>query len=294
SWKEQLQKGNSMSLDGFVSMAIDKNLRNTVFVDVTANDFVASCYERLLEKSISVVACNKVACSSSYEHYKKLKDLSREYNAMFCFETNVGAGLPVIGTLNSLLQSGDSITKIEAVLSGTLNFVFNNYDGTRSFAAVVKQAQDEGYTEPDPRLDLGGTDVMRKIMILAREAGNMMELHEVANKEFMPTSCMEGSIENFYSEMEKHEAHFKSMYDTAKTNGNKLKFVAKLENGNAAVGLTEIDPQHDFYHLYGKDNVVRFYTNRYKDQPLVIKGAGAGAEVTASGVFADIISTATV
>ena len=292
AWKEELNNAMPMSLDGFMSMAIEKNLRNTVFVDVTANDVVATCYEKLLAKSISVVACNKVACSSAYENYRKLKNLSREFNAMFRFETNVGAGLPVIGTLNSLLQSGDRVSKIEAVLSGTLNFVFNNYDGTRPFAAVVKQAQDEGYTEPDPRLDLGGTDVMRKIMILARESGNVMELDEVGNTPFMPESCMQGSIENFYTEMEKNELHFKALYEAAKANGNKLKFVARFENGKAAVGLTEIDPQHDFYHLYGKDNVVRFYTNRYKDQPLVIKGAGAGAEVTASGVFADIISTA--
>ena len=291
SWKEQLAKATPMLLDDFVAMALGKNLRNSVFVDVTANEVVASCYERLLEKSISVVACNKVACSSSYDHYKKLKSLSREFNAMFRFETNVGAGLPVIGTLNSLLQSGDTINRIEAVLSGTLNFVFNNYDGSRPFAAVVKQAQDEGYTEPDPRLDLGGMDVMRKIMILAREAGFAMELDEVTNQAFMPSSCMQGSIEHFYDEMEKQESHFKALYDGATANGNKLKFVARLENGRASVGLTEIDPEHDFFHLYGKDNVVRFYTNRYKDQPLVIKGAGAGAEVTASGVFADIIST---
>lgn len=291
NWKTSLEGAEKMQLDAYIQMAIEKNLRNTVFVDVTANDEVAARYDLLLAKSISVVACNKVACSSPYEQYKKLKDLSREYNAMFCFETNVGAGLPVIGTLNSLVHSGDSISKIEAVLSGTLNFVFNNYDGTRPFAAVVKQAQDEGYTEPDPRLDLGGTDVMRKIMILAREAGNKIELDEVENETFMPASCMEGSIEHFYAEMEKQEAHFKALYDNASANGNKLKFVARFENGKAAVGLSEIDPQHDFYHLYGKDNVVRFYTSRYKDQPLVIKGAGAGAEVTASGVFADIIST---
>ena len=237
------------------------------------------------------MACNKVACSSSYEYYKNLKDLAREFNALFLFETNVGAGLPVIGTLNDLLRSGDKVNRIEAVLSGTLNFVFNNYNGEKSFAEVVKQAQDEGYTEPDPRLDLSGTDVMRKIMILARETGEKLEMEDISNNSFMPESCMKGDVENFYKEMEKHEAHFQNCYGSSSSR-QKIKFVAKYENGKASVGLQHIDPQHDFYHLYGKDNVVLFYTNRYTEQPLVVKGAGAGAEVTASGVFADIIRAA--
>lgn len=292
NWKQALEGGENMELDQFVNIVRSKNLRNSVFADVTANDQVAQTYERLLEKSISVVACNKVACSSAYAYYKKLKDLAREYNAYFLFETNVGAGLPVIGTLNDLLRSGDTVNRIEAVLSGTLNFVFNNYSGEKSFAAVVKQAQDEGYTEPDPRLDLSGTDVMRKIMILARESGERLEMDDITNSTFMPASCMKGSVADFYAEMDKQEAHFKDIYEQAVKAGKKLKFVAKYENGKAAVGLQHIDPQHDFYHLYGKDNVVLFYTNRYVEQPLVVKGAGAGAEVTASGVFADIIRAA--
>jgi aspartokinase/homoserine dehydrogenase 1 len=291
-WKQELEKGEAMELSRFVEIIRSKNLRNSVFTDVTANDQVATCYAQLLEKSISVVACNKVACSSAYAYYKKLKDLAREYNAAFLFETNVGAGLPVIGTLNDLLRSGDVVNRIEAVLSGTLNFVFNNYNGQKSFAEVVKQAQDEGYTEPDPRLDLGGTDVMRKIMILARESGERLEMDDITNTTFMPPSCMQGSVDHFYEEMAKQEAHFAAMYAEAVKAGKKLKFVAKYENGKAAVGLQHIDPQHDFYHLYGKDNVVLFYTNRYAEQPLVVKGAGAGAEVTASGVFADIIRAA--
>jgi len=238
------------------------------------------------------VACNKVACSSSYEYYLKLKNLASDFNAHFLFETNVGAGLPVIGTLNDLLRSGDTVNRIEAVLSGTLNFVFNHYNGEQSFAEVVKQAQDEGYTEPDPRLDLSGTDVMRKIMILAREAGEHLEMTDIANNSFMPEPCMQGDVDNFYREMAKHEAHFKALYTEAAAAGKKLKFVASYKDGKAAVGLQHIDPQHDLYHLYGKDNVVLFYTNRYVEQPLVVKGAGAGAEVTASGVFADIIRAA--
>jgi bifunctional aspartokinase / homoserine dehydrogenase 1 len=292
NWREHLQKGETMDLAKFVETIHAKNLRNSVFVDVTANELVAQVYDQLLSKSISVVACNKVACSSAYVYYKKLKDLAREFNAFFLFETNVGAGLPVIGTLNDLMRSGDVVTRIEAVLSGTLNFVFNNYDGTKSFAQVVKQAQDEGYTEPDPRLDLGGTDVMRKIMILAREAGEFLEMKDISNNSFMPASCMVGSVDDFYKEMEKQEKHFKEIYQKAAESGKKLKFVARYAEGKAAVGLQHVDSQSDFYHLYGKDNVVLFYTNRYPDQPLVVKGAGAGAEVTASGVFADIIRAA--
>ncbi|MBL7763863.1 MAG: bifunctional aspartate kinase/homoserine dehydrogenase I, partial [Chitinophagaceae bacterium] len=192
TWKQSLDKADTMELNRFIEIAKSKNLRNSVFADVTANHDLAKCYDQFLQKAISVVACNKVACSSSYDYYKKLKDLAREYNAPFLFETNVGAGLPVIGSLNDLMRSGDQVNRIEAVLSGTLNFVFNNYDGSRSFAEVVKQAQDEGYTEPDPRLDLSGTDVMRKIMILAREAGEHIEMEQIANNSFMPASCMQG------------------------------------------------------------------------------------------------------
>ena len=292
TWKEQLQQAPAGSIHDFVKLIIEKNLRNSVFVDVTANAEVAGVYGSLLEKSVSVVACNKIACSSSYAAYQHLKSLSREYNAMFLFETNVGAGLPVIGTLNDLLRSGDKVNRIQAVLSGTLNFVFNNYDGTKPFTQVVRQAQTEGYTEPDPRLDLGGTDVMRKIMILAREAGQQLEMDDISNQYFLPASCFEGSVEDFYTEMEKQEAHFKALYEAAAAENCKLKFVASYENGKASVGLRHIPADSDFYHLYGKDNLVLFYTERYPEQPLVIKGAGAGADVTASGVFADIIRVA--
>lgn len=289
NWKEKLDAGETASLQKFIDEIISRNLRNSVFVDITANDKVAMVYDQFLQKSISVVACNKVAASSAYSNYKKLKDLSREFNSQFLFETNVGAGLPVIASLSDLVHSGDRVNKMQAVLSGTLNFVFNNYDGSRLFADVVKQAQDEGYTEPDPRLDLGGTDVMRKILILAREAGETMEMEDIANNSFMPASCMQGSVADFYAAMAKEEAHFKKLLDKAKADGCILKFVASFDNGKASVGLQHIDPKHDLYHLYGKDNIVLFYTNRYKEQPMVVKGAGAGAEVTASGVFADII-----
>jgi aspartokinase/homoserine dehydrogenase 1 len=294
NWKDSLSKAPLHGLEAYVQAIREKNLRNSVFVDVTANKDVAMVYASLLEKSIAVVACNKIACSSDYASYVHLKNLARLYNTSFLFETNVGAGLPVIGTLNDLLRSGDQITKIEAVLSGTLNFVFNNYDGTKPFADVVRQAQIEGYTEPDPRLDLGGTDVMRKIMILARESGKVIEMDDIANEYFLPMSCFDGSVEDFYNEMLVQEQHFKNLYDAAAAVNCKLKFVASYENGKAKVGLQHIAPTSDFYHLYGKDNLVLFYSVRYPEQPLVVKGAGAGAEVTASGVFADLIRTARV
>ncbi len=291
-WEELLQNGEASNLEKFIHSILHKNLRNSVFVDVTANAAIADVYAQLLEKSIAVVACNKVAASSKLSNYKKLKHLSAEYNAPFLFETNVGAGLPIIGTLNDLMRSGDTIHRMEAVLSGTLNFVFNHYDGTRPFADVVKQAQDEGYTEPDPRLDLSGTDVMRKILILAREAGVAMEMDQIACNSFLPESCVKGTVADFYEAMKKEEAHFKSIYEKAKAENCILKFVASYNDGKASVGLQHIPAQHDLYHLYGKDNVVLFYTDRYKEQPMVVKGAGAGAEVTASGVFADIMRTA--
>lgn len=298
-WREQLNAAPVGTIHDFVTAIVEHNLRNSIFVDVTAHAAVADTYAQLLSKAVSVVACNKIACSSPYAHYAKLKSLARNYNAAFLFETNVGASLPIIGTLNDLIRSGDKVNKIEAVLSGTLNFVFNHYAGGtdgKSFAQVVKQAQEEGYTEPDPRLDLGGTDVMRKVMILAREAGYPLEMDAIENESFLPASCFDGSVVDFYDEMEKQEAHFKKLYDAAAA-GCKLKFVAKFEidangQGAAKVGLQHIEPSSDFYHLYGKDNLVLFYTERYPEQPLVIKGAGAGADVTASGVFADIIRAA--
>jgi bifunctional aspartokinase / homoserine dehydrogenase 1 len=291
-WQELLQQSTSSTINNYVDTIIKHNLRNSVFVDVSASADVAAVYNRFLERSIAVVACNKIAASSAYNNYNHLKHLSKEYNAPYLFETNVGAGLPIIDTLNNLIKSGDRIHKMQAVLSGTLNFVFNNYDATKPFADIVKQAQIEGYTEPDPRLDLGGTDVMRKIMILAREAGEKMEMSEITKDDFLPQECYAGSVDDFYTSMLKNEDHFKQLYKAANDKGCKLKFVATFDNGKASVGLQHIPAQSDFYHLYGKDNIVLFYTDRYPENPLVVKGAGAGADVTASGVFADIIKLA--
>jgi len=292
NWQEKLAATPQATIDDFTDEIVKRNLRNSVFVDVSASAVVAAVYGKMLERSIAVVACNKITASSAYDNYVHIKNLSKEFNAPFLFETNVGAGLPIIDTLNNLIKSGDKIHKMQAVLSGTLNFVFNNYDATKPFAEVVKQAQDEGYTEPDPRLDLGGTDVMRKIMILAREAGEKIEMEDIANNSFLPQECFDGSVDDFYKSMLKNEEHFKAIYKAANDEGCKLKFVATFNNGKASVGLQHIPAQSDFYHLYGKDNIVLFYTDRYPENPLVVKGAGAGADVTASGVFADIIRLA--
>jgi bifunctional aspartokinase / homoserine dehydrogenase 1 len=291
NWREHLSETNQKSSE-FADLILEKNLRNSIFVDVTASAETVEIYPKLLQKSVSIIACNKVAASSEYEKYRKLKDLAREYNANFLFETNVGAGLPIINTLNDLTRSGDKINRIEAVLSGTLNFVFNNYDGSRPFAEIVRQAQTEGYTEPDPRLDLSGTDVARKILILAREAGFKLEMSDIENKGFLPEECLRGTVKDFYAEMEQRESYFRDLLEKAKSENLSLKYIASFDEGRASVGLQSIDSAHNFANLSGKDNAVLFYTNRYADLPLVVKGAGAGADVTAAGVFADIIRAA--
>jgi len=292
TWPEDLDKASKLTLEEFTQLIISKNLRNSIFVDVTANPAAAGQYAPLLAKSVAVVACNKVAASAEYASYRHLKQLAQDFNTKYLFETNVGAALPVIGTLGDLTRSGDVVRRMQAVLSGTLNFVFNKYDGSRPFAEVVRQAQDEGYTEPDPRLDLNGSDVARKILILAREAGQPLEMSDVANASFLPPSCLAGDVAAFYEQLAVHEPHFRALYEAAASQGQRLKFVAQYADGKASVGLRQIAPGHDLYELRGKDNLVLFYTDRYPEQPLVVKGAGAGAEVTASGVFADIIRAA--
>lgn len=293
-WKEGLEnKGEPMSTANFIQKMAALNMRNSIFVDNTANDEVASVYEEVLSHSISVVTPNKIACTQDIEKYRSLKRTARRYGAKFLFETNVGAGLPVINTLNDLIKSGDEVTKIEAVLSGSLNFIFNNFNSEVTFTDIVKQAQVEGYTEPDPRIDLSGVDVMRKILILIRESGYEMELEDIKSEQFIPEVCMNApSIDDFFSELAGQEAVFQQMLDKANLENKKIKYVATFDHGKAETGVKLIAPGHPFYNLEGKDNIVLFTTKRYEDQPLVIKGAGAGAAVTAMGIFADLMRIA--
>ncbi|WP_298394014.1 bifunctional aspartate kinase/homoserine dehydrogenase I [Flavobacterium sp.] len=289
-WKSLLQNGSNASVTEFISKAKEINLRNSIFVDITANSDIASIYDQFLKQNIAVVTCNKIACSSEYYNYKNLKSLSRKYNAPFLFETNVGAGLPIIDTLKNLIASGDKVHKINAVLSGSLNFIFNNFSATYNFHDVVKEAGVQGFTEPDPKIDLSGVDVARKILILIRESGYEMEMDAIENNCFLPKECMETKTnEEFFTSLIKHSAHFEQLLAEANSKDCRIKFVASFDNGKASVGLQFIPKESPFYNLEGKDNIVEFYTDRYVDQPLIIKGAGAGAAVTASGIFADVI-----
>ena len=290
NWQFLLETGEPADKELFISTVKELNLRNSIFVDITANESVSKTYEHYLKQNIAVVTCNKIACASEFDNYKKLKKLSRQFNAPFLFETNVGAGLPIIDTVKNLVASGDKINKIQAVLSGSLNFIFNNFNENTTFHDVVKEAGVQGFTEPDPKIDLSGIDVARKILILIRESGYVMEIDEIENESFMPVDCLKTtSNEAFFKSLLIHAAHFETIYKEAISKDSRLKYVAQFENGKANVGLRFIPKDHPFYNLEGKDNIVLFFTDRYADQPLLIKGAGAGAAVTASGIFADVI-----
>ncbi|MBC6995835.1 bifunctional aspartate kinase/homoserine dehydrogenase I [Neolewinella lacunae] len=291
NWKEALQTSETnVDLAVFVGRMRDLNLSNSIFVDNTANDKIATYYEGILDESISISTPNKVATSSSYAQYQRLQNVANKRGVQFHYETNVGAGLPVISTLHDLLDSGDRIRKIEGVLSGSLSYIFNNFDGSRPYHEVVMDAKEKGFTEPDPRIDLSGKDVGRKILILARETGVAMEAEHVQLVGFLPPGAMEAaSVDDFFGVLEANADYFTKLLADAASAGKVLRMIATLEGDQASVGIQAVGPESPFFLLSGSDNMIVFTTDRYSERPLVIRGPGAGAEVTAAGVFAEII-----
>ena len=288
------EKGTDSSPQIIRDEVIGMNIFNSVFVDCTANADVASLYKDLLENNVSVVAANKIAASSSYANYTELKRIARNRGVKFLFETNVGAGLPIIKTINDLLASGDKILKIEAVVSGTLNFIFNKISADVPFSETIRMAKEQGYSEPDPRIDLSGKDVIRKLVILAREAGYVLEQEDVEKNLFVPDEFFQGSLDEFWKNIPSLDADFETRRQKLEAENKHWKFVAKLEDGKGSVSLQEVSRSHPFYGLEGSNNIVLLTTERYKEYPMMIQGYGAGASVTAAGVFADIISVANI
>ncbi|MDX2001008.1 MAG: bifunctional aspartate kinase/homoserine dehydrogenase I [Chitinophagales bacterium] len=288
-WQERLQQGQEAALAAFVKEVIHKNYRNSVFIDCTASNEVSDTYLQLLSHNISVVTPNKVAASSSYAHYAQLNATARKRGVRFLYETNVGAGLPVLSTLNDLIKSGDRVLQIEAALSGTMNYIFNHVNKDTPFSKTVWDAKALGYTEPDPRIDLSGKDVARKILILAREAGYSLEMEDVSIESFLPQNIFEGDEAMFWSRLEQFDQIFEEQRIKVAAEGKQFRLMARFANGKATVALKSVSVEHPAYFLQGSDSIVLFTTERYAQQPLVVKGAGAGAEVTAAGVFADVI-----
>lgn len=295
NYRDRLAKeGIPSSPDILREQIFAMNIFNSVFVDCTANEGVAALYKDLLSNNVSVVAANKIAASSEYENYAKLKDLARKKDIKYLFETNVGAGLPIINTINDLINSGDKILKIEAVLSGTLNFIFNTLSKDVPFSKAILMAKEAGYAEPDPRIDLSGKDVIRKLVILAREAGYRVEQSDVKRNLFVPDKYFNGSLDDFWKTVGELDQAFEENRCKLAVEHKKQRFVATLEDGQCSVGLQSVDERHPFYDLEGSNNIIMITTERYKEYPMMIKGYGAGASVTAAGVFADIISIANI
>jgi aspartokinase/homoserine dehydrogenase 1 len=294
SWKDLLSQGARTNLDEFLNDIAVLNLRNGVLVDCTASEEVAATYRKAFQSYVSVVTANKIACSSAYDHYRELKSLSQTRGVRFLFETNVGAGLPVINTINDLMNSGDKILEIQAVLSGTLNYIFNTISEKISLSESIRQAKEKGYSEPDPRIDLSGTDVVRKLLILSREAGYRIEERDVSVVPFLPADCFSGSLDDFWIRVKAFDPDFEEQRKRLEQQGRKWRFVARMNLGKAEVKLLEVTPDHPFYALEGSNNIITITTERYKELPMIIKGYGAGAEVTAAGIFADIIRIANI
>ena len=294
TYQERLENGEPSNLDGLIEAIGRNSLRNSVFIDCTANQQVGMVYDRLFEKYVSVVTANKIAASSSYEYYSSLKSTAIRNGVKFSFETNVGAGLPVISTINDLIKSGDRILKLEAVVSGTLNYIFNTMSREISLSRAIRMAMEEGYSEPDPRLDLSGTDVKRKLLILARESGYRLEEKDIEVKPFLPEALFEGSQEAFWDGVKLLDRQFEERRLEMEKKGLKWRYLATLENGKGKMGLVEVDPSHPVYPLEASNNIILITTDRYRELPLIVKGYGAGAEVTAAGVFADVIRVANV
>ena len=291
-YRAQLAQAEDSNLQRLHDEVIGMNIFNSVFVDCTASAEVAGLYKDFLQHNIHVVAANKIAASSDYATYHELKSIAQQRGVKFLFETNVGAGLPIIRTINDLRNSGDKILRIEAVLSGTLNYIFNTISHDIPFSQTVRMAQEAGYSEPDPRIDLSGKDVIRKLVILAREAGYEINQEDVEKHLFIPADLFQGSLEEFWQKLPSLDAGFEQRRQVLERENKVWRFVAKLENGHAQVSLEEFDRDHSFYVLEGSNNIVLLTTERYNEYPMLIQGYGAGASVTAAGVFADIMSLA--
>jgi aspartokinase/homoserine dehydrogenase 1 len=291
NWKQRLElEGSKTNLDKMIEEMKRLNLPNSIFVDCTASDLVAGKYKEILDASISVVTPNKRANSGSYKYYQALKQSALKHNVKFLYETNVGAGLPIINTLSDLVSSGDKVLKIQGVMSGTLSYIFSSYKDGKSFSQIVREAKEKGFTEPDPREDLNGMDVARKLLILARETGLSLELKDIKVENLVPAPARKTkSIEEFFKKLAEYDKKFEEKRKRAADKGNVLRYVATLENGKGEISLIEVNNTHPFYSLTGSDNIFAFYTTHYRENPIVIKGPGAGADVTAAGVFADII-----
>ena len=295
NYREELRlHGEDSNPQHLCDEILKMNIFNSVFVDCTASPDVAALYGTLMNNNVSVVAANKEAASSPYENYIKLKETARHRDIKFLFETNVGAGLPIINTMNDLINSGDHILKLEAVLSGTLNFIFNTISAEIPFSKAIQMAKESGYSEPDPRIDLCGKDVIRKLVILAREAGSRVEQSDVKRNLFIPESFFEGTLEDFWRQVQTLDEHFERQRQQLEAEGKHFRFVARMENGACEVGLQAVDSHHPFFDLEGSNNIIMISTERYHEYPMIIKGYGAGADVTAAGVFADIISIANI